>query len=230
MPEKKHKAASTQRYLPIKEIKEGAVVVENGSLRAVVIISSVNFALKSEPEKDAMIMSFQSFLNSLDYPIQIVTRSRHLFLDDYLENLQKILEKEDNELLRVQIVQYIQFVTELLQSANVMEKRFFIVVPYYPLGIEKVNIFKKLFSTPPKPGQSNFETLKMELMGRVDQIIAGLSAVGLRCVVLNTEELLELYYAVYNPDTASSQKLTNVESLESPIISSSPNPPGEKNV
>lgn len=226
MPKKKPQAPSTQKFLPIDEIREGLVVMKNGSLRAVIMVSSVNFALKSEPEKNAMIMSFQGFLNSLNYPIQMATRSRQLHLDDYLDNLQKLQEKENNELMRVQIAQYIQFLAELLLSANVMEKRFFVIVPFYPSGIEKVNLFKKLFSTP-KKGATDFETQKMELMERVDQIISGLSSVGLRCVVLNTEDLIELYYTVYNPDIAGAEKLTQVENLESPIITSSNSSGGE---
>ncbi len=192
--------------------------MNNGSLRAVILVSSVNFSLKSDQEKDAMVVAYQNFLNALGFPIQIATRSRQLHLDDYLQNLAKRMEQEDNELLRAQIAQYIQFVAGLLENANVMEKRFFVIVPYYPVEIEKVNAFKKLFSSGPKPGATDFETQKGELMERVDQAISGLSSAGLRCAVLNTEELIELYYTVYNPDTASSEKLPDVDKLKSPII------------
>lgn len=229
IPEKKKIAASTQKFLPIKEIKEGVVVMNNGSLRAVILVSSVNFSLKSDQEKDAMVVSYQNFLNSLHFPIQISTRSRQLHLDDYLEKLSKSAEQQDNELLRAQTAQYVQFVVGLLESANVMEKRFFVIVPYYPTELEKVNVFKKLFYSTPNPGDTDFETQKSALMERVDQTISGLSSAGLRCAALNTEELIELYYTVYNPDVASSEKLPDINDLKAPIISAN-NETGGSNV
>jgi len=226
IPEKKKAAASTQKFLPIKEIKEGVVVMNNGSLRAVIMVSSVNFSLKSDQEKDAMVVAYQNFLNALNFPIQIATRSRQLHLDDYLENLSKSMGEQNNELLRAQTAQYIQFVAGLLETANVMEKRFFVVVPYYPTELEKVNFFKKLFTSTPKPGATDFETQKSEMMEHVDQVISGLSSSGLRCAVLNTEELIELYYSVYNPDTASSEKLPDIDKLEAPMITTQKQPGG----
>jgi hypothetical protein len=142
---KKTKAPSTQQFLPIKEIKEGVAVMRDGSIRAVIMVSSVNFALKNEEEKDAIIMSYQGFLNSLNFPVQIVIRSRRLFLDNYLNNLKQILDKQTNELLRLQTAQYVDFINELLEYANIMEKRFFVVVSHYPVVIEKNGVLKKVF-------------------------------------------------------------------------------------
>lgn len=218
MPKKKAREASTQQFLPIKEIRDGVVLMKDGSMRAVVMVSSINFALKNEDEKNSIISSYQSFLNSLSYPIQIMVRSRKLHLDKYLGEINKALSLQSNELLKLQTTQYIDFINELLQYANIMEKRFFVVVPFYPSGMEKVGFVKKLLSTE-NSTHSSFEMNKIELNQRVDHIISELGSVGLRCVLLNTEDLIELYYTVYNPDTSGEEKLRDAELLEAPIIS-----------
>jgi hypothetical protein len=215
---KKTKVPSTQQFLPIKEIKEGIAVMRDGSIRAVVMVSSVNFALKNQEEKDAIIMSYQSFLNSLGFPVQIIIRSRRLFLDSYLNNLKRILGEQTNELLRLQTAQYIDFINELLEYANIMEKRFFVVVAHYPMVMEKDNPIKKLFGPDTDKERAGFKEQKTELMSKVEQVISGLSSVGMRCAVLNTEELIELYYAVYNPDSSGTEKLSDAENLEAPVI------------
>jgi hypothetical protein len=217
-PGKKTKAPSTQQFLPIKEIKEGTVVLKDGSMRAAIMVSSMNFGLKNQEEKDAIINSYQDFLNSLDFPIQIMIRSRQLYLGTYLSSLEEMYNKQTNELLRLQTAEYISFVQELLEYANVMEKRFFIIVPYYPISIEKVGFLTKLMGTQQNVNTS-FETNKMELTQRVQHVISGLSSVGLRCVSLNTEDLIELYYTAYNPDTSGEEKLKDADNLESEIIS-----------
>lgn len=219
IPKKKSKGPSTQAFIPIREIKEGVVVMRDGSLRVVLMLSSINFALKSEEEKAAIIGSYQSFLNSLAYPVQIYVKSRQLHLDGYLASLDEQLAGQTNELLRLQTSQYKDFIGELLEFASIMEKRFFVIVPFYPsgIGIEKEGIVKKLFSNGPS-ADTSFETQKTELMQRVDQIITGLTGIGVRCVALNTEELIELYYTVYNPDTSGEQKITNVADMEASIV------------
>jgi hypothetical protein len=223
MPEnnskKKPKGPSTQAFVPIKEIKEGVVVMRDGSLRAVLMLSSINFALKSEEEKNAIIGSYQSFLNSLSYPVQIYIKSRKLHLDGYLASLDKQLASQTNELLRLQTTQYKEFIGELLQYASIMEKRFFVIVPFYPsgVGVEKDSFIKSVFSGKPTVDTS-FETQKTELMTRVDQVISGLTGIGVRVVALNTEELIELYYSVYNPDTSGEEKITNVGEMEASIV------------
>lgn len=225
---KKAKAPSTQSFIPIKEIKEGVVVMRDGSLRVVLLLSSINFALKGEEEKTAIIGSYQSFLNSLAYPVQIYVKSRKLHLDGYLSSLEQQLSKQTNELLRLQTSQYREFVGELLDYANVMEKRFFVIVPFYPSGIgtEKEGLIKGLLSGKPQI-DTTFETQKTELMARVDQVITGLTGIGVRCAALNTEELIELYYEVYNPETSGEEKLTNVEEMEAPIVTTGGPPPSQ---
>lgn len=210
---------STQQFLPIKEIKEGVVYLKNGSMRVIILVSSVNFSLKSDQEKDATIFAYQSFLNSLRHPIQIVTRSRRLHLDDYLEDIDRMRGREENLLIKAQMAEYSQFISELLQSANVMEKRFFVVIPFYGATAQQTSAIKSLLGGK-QDGPTDAESQKVELMERVEQVLSGLASLGLRCVVLNTEELIELFYDVYNPDTSSSQKLSDIESLDSPVVSS----------
>lgn len=221
LPKKNKKGPSTQQFIPIKEVKEGTVIMKDGSLRAVIMVSSINFSLKNEDEKNAIVYSYQDFLNSLSFPVQILIRSKKLVLDKYIADLKKQEEAHTNELLKLQTSQYIDFINELLEYANIMEKRFFVVVPYYPGGLEKSGGMLKNFFNPKTTSHetSTFETNRMELTQRVDQVMSSLGSVGLRCVALNTEDLLELYYTVYNPDTANEEKLRNPESLESPIIS-----------
>jgi len=216
---KKSKVPSTQAFVPIKEIKEGVVVMRDGSLRVVLMLSSINFALKSEEEKNSIIGSYQSFLNSLGYPIQIYVKSRKLHLDGYLNSLDKQLAGQTNELLRLQTSQYKDFIGELLEYASIMEKRFFVIVPFYPSGIgtEKESLIKGLFSTKTSV-DTTFETQKTELMTRVDQVITGLTGIGVRVVALNTEELIELYYTVYNPDTSGEEKISNIGDMEASIV------------
>lgn len=218
MPTKKDKAPSTQQFLPIKEIKEGTVVMKDGSMRAAIMVSSLNFGLKNEEEKNAIVQSYQDFLNSLDFPIQISIRSRQLHLDNYLKELEEVYSKQTNELLKLQTAEYASFVEELLQYANIMEKRFFVIIPYYPVGLEKTGFLNKLLGGGKESSSTPFETNRMELTQRVEHVISGLSSVGLRCVSLNTEDLIELFYTAYNPDTSGEEKLHDVEELESPVI------------
>ena len=222
---KKSKRPSTQAFIPIKEIKEGVVLMRDGSLRVVLMLSSINFALKSEEEKNSIIGSYQGFLNSLGYPVQIYIKSRKLHLDGYLDSLEKQLATQTNELLRLQTSQYKDFIGELLQYASIMEKRFFVIVPFYPSGIgsEKEGFLKSVISGKPHIDIS-FETQKTELMARVDQVITGLTGIGVRCVALNTEELIELYYTVYNPDTSGEEKLKNIDEMEASIVTASGTP------
>lgn len=191
--------------------------MRDGSIRAVLMLSSINFALKSEDEKTAIIGSYQSFLNSLPFPVQIYVKSRKLHLDNYLATLDSQLAKQTNELLRLQTSQYKEFIGELLEYASIMEKRFFVIIPYYPSGVKKEGFLKSLFSGEPVVDTS-FATQKTELMARVDQVITGLTGIGVRCATLNTQELIELYYTIYNPDTSGEQKIANPDDMRAPIV------------
>jgi type IV secretory pathway VirB4 component len=217
--------ASTQAYLPISEIKEGVVVMKDHSLRSVIIVSSVNFALKSENEKNAILSSYQSFLNSLSFPIQILATSRKIDLSNYLNTVKEAEKTQDNPLLRVQTDEYISFLKELLEYSNIMEKRFFVVLPFYPSGINEITslpnpLAKKAAPTVP------FEDQKKEIAQRVEVIITGLTSVGLRCAALGTEDLLELYYTLYNPDTAKGEKIKGAQDIDIPMVTASEGPEG----
>lgn len=200
--------ASAQQYLPIGEIKEGTVVMKDHSLKAVIIVSALNFALKSEQEKESIIYSYQSFLNSLSFPIQIVANSRKLDLSVYLKSIRDAGSAQTNPLLKMQTEEYHSFVKELLETSNIMEKRFFVVVPYYPSGIEAANssLLKKKHAA---PVSGNFEEHKKSLLSRVEEIMSGLSGIGLRCAILGTEDLLQLYYSLYNPEVSQNEKVNS---------------------
>lgn len=230
--QKKKEQASTQAYLPISEIKESVVVMNDNSLRSVLIVSSVNFALKSEDEKNAIVTSYQDFLNSLEFPIQIIAHSRKLDLSEYLGSINALAENQQNPLLKVQTKEYSAFIQKLLEVSNIMEKRFYVVVPYFPAGINVDNKIP-ILSGAKKNNQvvGSFEDHKKKLLGRVNLIIQSLSSVGLRCATLSTEDLLELYYLSYNPDAArSSSKVRNTTGLAEKVVTMGQNPKGGPDV
>lgn len=226
----KQEAASTQAYLPIKEFKDGVVILKDGSLRAVLMTSAVNFALKSSGEQDAIIFAYQRFLNSLTFPVQILVQSRRLDLDFYLDKLNKRADDQSIELVKLQTLEYTEFVKRLISVTNIMDKRFFVVVPFYPAaGEQAVKGVGKLFSTGGVPKQAqqqteeSFRKNKVQLTQRVEAIASGLGAVGLRAATLNSEELVELFYSIYNPSTSSKQHLVNVDELTAASIERMPN-------
>ncbi|MBI4276573.1 hypothetical protein HY629_01905 [Candidatus Uhrbacteria bacterium] len=209
------KPPPTQRFLDISEIRDGIVVLKDGTLRAVLLVSSVNFALKSEDEQNALVGAYSTFLNSFEFPLQIVIQSRKLNIDQYLEKLQQIERGQTNELLAMQTAEYRQYVSELVSLGDIMSKRFYIVVPYDPAGDRQKAFFARLrdlFSPASvvKLSQERFLDRKQRLMQRVDLIMSGLGGMGLNAVLLDTPTLIELYYTVYNPDTAETQKLSDV--------------------
>jgi|SRR3989338_4891852 len=214
----KTKLPATQTYLPIAEIKDGTVLLKDGTLRAVLLVSSINFALKSEDEQNALISSYVGFLNSLDFPIQIVMQSRKLQIQPYLDNLYKIEKELSNELLKIQIADYRAFVAELVEIGQIMTKRFYVVVPYDPLSNKKKG-FVARFKEVMKPAltirvkEERFRDRKKDLDTRVRQVNGGLESMGLQVAELDTQSLIELYYTSYNPDIAFSQELQNIEEL-----------------
>lgn len=214
----KKKLPPTQTYLPIAEIKDGTVVLKDGTLRTVLLVSSINFALKSEDEQNALISSYVGFLNSLDFPIQVVMQSRKLQIQPYLDNLYKIEKELPNELLKIQIADYRAFVKELVEIGQIMTKRFYVVVPYDPLSNKKKG-FVARFKEVMKPAitirikDERFQARKKDLDSRVRQVSGGLESMGLQIVSLDTQSLIELYYTSYNPDIAFAQELQNIEEI-----------------
>jgi hypothetical protein len=211
----KTKLPATQTYLPIAEIKDGAVLLKDGTLRSVLLVSSINFALKSEDEQNALISSYVGFLNSIDFPIQIVMQSRKLQIQPYLDNLFAIEKSLENELLKIQIADYRSFVKELVEIGQIMTKRFYVVVPYDPLSNKKKG-FVARFKEVMKPAitirvkEERFQARKKDLDSRVRQVVGGLESMGLQVAPLDTQSLIEIYYTSYNPDIAFSQELQNI--------------------
>src|SRR3989344_25795 len=195
---------STQKYLNISEVKDNVLVLRDGSLRAVITVSSTNFALKSEDEQNALTGAFQGFLNSLDFPVQILIHSRILDINGYLEKLQTLASGQTNELLRIQMTEYIEYVGKLVEYASIMSKTFYVIVPYSssPVTEGLGGKIKKILN--PAAGVAgayeDFEKAKVKLEERVNHAVSELGGMGLRSIVLKTGELVELLYMPYNFD------------------------------
>jgi type IV secretory pathway VirB4 component len=210
--------ASTQSFLDVGEIKQGTIVMNDGSLRAVIVVSATNFSLKSADEQNALIGSYQSFLNSLEFPIQILMQSRRLDVNSYLEKMRGVMQNQTNELLRLQTQEYIEYVAKLIEFASIMNKTFYVVVPYSEVAIKTgfLNSLSKLFNPAGsiKVSEEDFEKQKEHLDQRVEQVSGELSGMGLRTLILNTEELVELLYNSYNLNTSSPMRIKSIEELE----------------
>jgi hypothetical protein len=199
------KAKTTQDFLPINEIRDGVVVLKGGGLRMVLICSSLNFSLKSPDEQQAILMQYQNFLNSLDFPIQIFLNSRKLDIRPYIEILEKRQKEQTNELIKIQTKEYIQFIKSFTESVNVMAKSFFMVIPYDPLVINttKQGWLGRILPGGNKGGaqakRDIFEENKTQLEQRVAVVEQGLARFGVRTAPLGTEELVELYFKIFNP-------------------------------
>ena len=213
------KFSSTQQYLDISEIKDNVVVLKKGGLRSVLMVSSINFALKSIDEQDAIIFHFQSFLNSLDFPIQIVINSRQLNLDNYINQLKDKEKKQTNDLLRLQTASYLEYIQGLVKMANIVTKTFYIAVPFAPSEVKGEGTMGKLraislSASKIMGGREAFEKYKDQLWQRVDHVVNNLSGTGLRMTVLNTQELIELYYNLYNPEISEKKGLADINDLD----------------
>lgn len=215
---------STQSSLIINEIKDGIVIMKDGSLRSVVLTSAINFDLMSQAEQDGAELAFQGFLNSLHFPVQIMIKSRKIDLDNYIDKLKKNRDNQDNTLLAELMDDYIVNVQSLIEEVNIMDKQFFVVIPYFP-AVEptKANIVQSL-SNILKPANvvsvsaPDFEKSKTELRQRVQLVANGLAQMGLRAIPLNTQELIDLYYTSYNPDVAAQQKLIDASQLQTASV------------
>lgn len=210
---------STQRYLDISEIIRDTIVLRDGTLRAVLLVSSINFGLKSEDEQTAVIQGFIQFLNSIDFPIQIVVQSRRINIDAYLEDLNRRYREQPNELLKMQMADYIAYLKELVELGEIMSKKFYLVIPYNPMGDKQRGFFARfsdvlsLGAGIVKLKREKFEHYREVLFRRVDNVISVLSSIGLKAVSLDTQSLIELFYNTYNPTESDNQKLVEVEKL-----------------
>jgi len=202
---------TTLKFLDIKEIGDNVVLLKQGSLRSVLMVSAINFNLKTEEEQRAIIEGFKNFLNALDFPIQILVQSRALDPGPYIKQLEAARDRQTNELLRAHTSEYIEFVNSLIKAARIMSKNFYIIIPLEPGGVARQK-GKWL-------GVGRGERLK-ELAQRTQQVSSGLAGVGLPNVQLKTQELLELFYTSYNADISHRQKLFDVSVVETPVVRS----------
>ncbi len=196
--------AATQQFLEIEQIREGVLVLKNKSLRGVIMVSSLNFALKSDEEQQAIIYQFQNFLNSLDFSLEIVVQSRVLNITGYLDKLKELERKQENELLKIQTAEYQKFIKDLISGSSIMSKNFFVVVPFTLIEIPGMGATKGLFKKTKieSPSEEQFQRAKSQLWQRMEFVALGLRRCGLQCVPLNTPELIELFWSLYHPEEA----------------------------
>lgn len=199
------KAKATQEFIPIKEIRDGIIVLKEGELRAIVLANSVNLSLKSSDEQRATILQFQNFLNTLDFPVQISVQSRRLDIRPYLLLLENRVKVQNEPLIKLQTREYIEFIRSFTESVSIMTKNFFIVIPYSRTTLKSDSgILGKLFSKKNSEEvraakQIDFEEKRSQLEERVAVIQQGLSRCGINSAQLNTEEVVEVFYKVFNP-------------------------------
>jgi hypothetical protein len=195
---------TTQNFVPIQEIRDGVVVLKDGSMRSIVLASSLNFALKSSDEQSAIILQFQNFLNSLDFSVQIFVQSKRLDIRPYIALLEERYKEQVTELMKIQTREYIEFIKTFVENTSIMTKSFFIVIPYAPAMITTTkNPFTKFAGK--KEGDAKtlantqFEEYRSQLEQRVGVVEQGLVRCGIRVAELGTEEVVELYYKIFNP-------------------------------
>ncbi len=218
---KKGVLTSTQRFLPIAEIRNDTVMLKNGGLRAVLRVEALNFNLKSEMEQQAIIAGYGGLVNTLSFPLQIVVRSSKMNIDPYLEHLRSLGDNQKNELLKTQTFAYANFVERLIDVADIMQKRFYVVVPV-DMSARRHGLLEQFFgwinpddSTAKAAQRSrDFSAGSRTLKDRVNLVSAGLENIGLQSARLTTHQLIELYYQIYNPKTSQEQKLPDEEKLK----------------
>ena len=201
--------SATQQFLEVQDIREGVLLLKNNSIRGILMISSINFALKSEEEQTAIIYAFQSFLNSLDFFCQIVIQSRNINITPYLDSLKDLEERQTNELLRKQTASYREFIKNMVVGDTVMTKNFFVVVPYNLMeifGVKKAasqfNFLQGQKQQNKKMTDDEFQRCKSQLWQRMEYLAMGLRRCGLEAMPLTTPEIIELFWAIHHPDQA----------------------------
>jgi type IV secretory pathway VirB4 component len=193
-----------QDFLHVDDIREDTLILKDKSLRGIIMVSSINFALKSEEEQKAVIFQFQDFLNSLDFPIQIIVQSRQLNITGYLEKLKDLESKQDNELLKVQTIEYRKFIEGLIANQVIMTKNFYVVVPFYPTVADAQSALKGIIGkqNTTQLTEEGFQQAKIQLTQRMEFIAMGLRRSGLQSTLLSTEDLIELFWSNHHPTEA----------------------------
>ena len=214
---------STQQAIDIAGVKDGIMIMKDGSYRLVLQVAAINFSLKSEQEQNSLIFQYQSFLNSLHFPVQIVIRSRRLDLAPYLKKLEDKTKTQTNELIRMQTEDYIGFISQLIGMANIMKKTFYAVVSFNPISVRQVGIFDRFFSKGQvfdhiKISDADFQAHTGKLRERANTLASGLGSMGLHCFQLTTEQVIETFYQIYNPDEAAKERVTDANAISSAII------------
>lgn len=229
-PESGKNPNSTQNTLQIAEIRDGIVIMNDGSFRSVIMVKSINFDLMSPQEQESVEYAYQGFLNSLYFPIQIFLRSQKVDIRPYIERLDKIRSEHDNMLLAMLMEDYIGYIANLSQQTNIMDKKFYVVIPYFPVvEVQQALTQSKkflsgvggLFNKSEQHvviNEPDLEDAKTELRNRVHAALAGLRQAGIQGLPLDTQELIELYYDTYNPDTATRQQLKDFGAATADVI------------
>ncbi len=226
-PAPKSNPNSTQNLLQIAEIRDGVVIMSDGSFRSVLMCRSINFDLMSPEEREGVEYAYQNFLNSLYFEVQIHIHSTKVDIRPYLEKLDKIRSEHDNMLLAILMEDYINYIAALADQTNIMDKKFYVIVPFYTnLDTRKVAQASKSFMSTVfghkeqvvTVDEARLEAAKTELKNRAQTVLSGLLQCGVQGAALDTQELIELYYDSYNPDTATRQQLKNFSDLTAPIV------------
>lgn len=221
---------STQNMLQFAEIRDGIIIMNDGSFRSIIMVKSINFDLMSQNEQEAVEYNYQGFLNSLYFPIQIFVRSAKVDITPYIERLEKIRTEHDNMLLAMLMEDYVGFINQISQQTNIMDKRFYVVIPFFPqIDPQKALTNSKnfitglvgMFNTKEQHvviNEADLQKAKTELRDRVQSVLSGLMQCGVQGLPLDTQELIELLYDTYNPDTATRQPLKNFNDLTADIV------------
>ena len=220
MADKNQDKTNTKQFVEIQDIRDKAIILRDGSLRGILEVGSINFELKSAEEQAAIIQYFQNFLNSLDFSLQIAVVSRQLNIDNYVKLLEQKKAVEQNELMKIQVGDYIRFVKGLTELANIMSKKFYVVIPYYvqELGVKKQGLLDSIKSivspskTVSKLSEEKFNEYQRQLIQRVEVMLGGLGALGLKPRILEAEELKDVFFNLYNPQEKEVE--TNGESAK----------------
>lgn len=217
----RNKYLATQRYLQLASVHDDTLVLKDGGLRAILEVSALNFDLKSEDEQNALIISYQHFLNALDFPVQVLVRSRKIDIDRYLELLKNKIKEQRNDLMKAQLQDHIEYIKRLVEYTDIMEKRFFLIVPFTPPSVAPTTTISKFlkYITPDDTvmntisRKKQFRELKGKLDTRVNVVTTGIENCGMHVRRIKTEEIIELMYQSYNPDICKSQKLEDVNNF-----------------
>ncbi len=206
-------SGATQQFLELDEIKEGVVILKDKTLRGIMMISSINFALKSEQEQQSIIFQFQSFLNTLDFPLEIIMQSKKLNISNYLDKLNQMREAEENQLLKVQIREYGNFIRKIISGGSIMSKNFYATIPFNFGELRSVPTQKKQKEESAEIiKEERFQRAKSQLLQRMQFASVGLKRCGLQCVALSTAELIELFWGLYHPEKAEIGYYPNIPS------------------